>query len=372
MAASVCLEGLTRRYPGSERPALNQLNVTVQAGEVLSLVGPSGCGKSTTLRLVAGLDLPDAGRIRIGDRDVARVPPQERDVAMVFQGFALYPHMRVRDILGFPLKMRRVPRAEREVAVARTADLLDLSALLERRPGQLSGGEQQRVAMGRALVRNPQVFLFDEPLSNLDAALRVQLRVELGRLLARLGATALYVTHDQTEAMTLGHRIAVLRQGRLEQVGTPEDIYCRPRSTFVAGFFGTPPMNLLRATPVDHAGEARSVGCARLEPPRLASVVLGIRPEHLQLEVGGGGRKDGAEISGTVASVEPHGADSHLEVCVEAGIHSPGLRFEAATVRTRVAGFRSPRPGEPVRLVLDPAQVRWFDAATGLAIEEAP
>jgi multiple sugar transport system ATP-binding protein len=350
MASSVALRGLSRRFPGSERAALLGLDLDVARGEIVILVGPSGCGKSTTLRLVAGLDAPDSGSIRIGDRDVARVPPQERDVAMVFQGFALYPHLRVRDILAFPLRMRRVARAERDRIVAETAELLSITSLLDRRPGQLSGGEQQRVAMGRAIVRRPEVFLFDEPLSNLDAALRAELRVELGKLLRRLEATALYVTHDQSEAMTLGDRIAVLHAGRLEQVDTPRRIYEAPATAFVAAFFGNPPMNLL---PGRRTGATVRVGPLELPaPPGCADdLLLGVRPEHLELGPGG------SSFSATVTTVEPHGAETHLE-----------LQAEGLLLRIRQPGFDAPDRGSLVTCRLDPSRILWFDQASGQAL----
>ena len=356
MASPVRLSGLTRRFPGAERPAVAQLDLEIAAGEVVCLVGPSGCGKSTTLRLVAGLDFPDAGTIRIGDRDVARVPPQDRDVAMVFQGFALYPHMKVRDIMGYPLKMRRVAAADRAKKVEETAELLGITRLLDRRPGQLSGGEQQRVAMGRAIVRKPQVFLFDEPLSNLDAALRADLRVELGKLLRRLEATALYVTHDQAEAMTLADRIAVLRAGELEQVDTPRRIYEQPATRFVASFFGNPPMNIL---PVSLANGRARAGSLELEPPprHPDHLDLGVRPEHIRLAIDAEAAEDQPVFEGTVVSVEPHGAETHLEVA-----------DDDLTLRTRVAGFDAPKLGEAARLRIEAAQVRWFDQETGKAL----
>ncbi len=350
MAASVSLTGLTRRYAGAARAALEDLHLEVTAGETVVLVGPSGCGKSTTLRLVAGLDRPDAGTIRIGARDVSRVPPQERDVAMVFQGFALYPHLRVRDILAFPLRMRRVPRAARQQQVLATAELLSITELLDRRPAELSGGEQQRVAMGRAIVRNPEVFLFDEPLSNLDAALRTALRAEIGRLLSSLGATALYVTHDQTEAMTLGHRIAVLRAGKLEQLATPRVIYETPATAFVAGFFGTPAMNLLEA--VRDGGQVLVAGQPLAGPPGEAERLLcGVRPEHLSLVADG---HPGPTLGGVVTAVEPHGAESHVSLDLGAGL-----------LRLRTRGFDAPGLGETVRVGLDPAALHWFDGETG-------
>ena len=354
MASPVRLRKLTRWFGGAERPALTDLDLDVERGEVVALVGPSGCGKSTTLRLVAGLDHPDAGTIHIGERNVARVPPQDRDVSMVFQGFALYPHLRVRDILAFPLRMRRVPRIERVRRVEETARMLNIEGLLDRRPGQLSGGEQQRVAMGRAIIRRPEVFLFDEPLSNLDAALRASLRVELGKLLRRLDATGLYVTHDQAEAMTLGHRIAVLRDGRLEQVDAPRIIYDAPATTFVAAFFGSPPMNLVRA---DSDGVQVCVGGFRVPAPPNAppELVLGVRPEHVRLA--NPESADEAVVRGQVTAVEPHGAASQVEV-----------GFDGNTVRVLVPGFTSIEVGERIGLAFDPSRIRWFDEKSGKAL----
>jgi multiple sugar transport system ATP-binding protein len=355
MASSIRLRGLTRRFAGTDRPAVSGLDLEVGAGETLVLVGPSGCGKSTTLRMVAGLDTPDSGSIEIGGRDVAKVAPQDRDVAMVFQGFALYPHMRVRDILEFPLKMRHVRRAERRERAERAASLLAISHLLERRPGELSGGEQQRVAMGRAIVRQPAVFLFDEPLSNLDPALRAELRVELRKLLRRLGATALYVTHDQAEAMTLGDRIAVLRLGELEQLGRPELIYDAPATAFVASFFGTPPMNLL---PVRREGERAFVGETPVRVPFESpdELWLGVRPEDVQSQADVPPDSDLA-LMGTLTAVEPQGADTHWEVDVAGTL-----------LKTRVRGFRVPELGVRVSLAVDLAKARWFDRTTGRAL----
>ncbi len=363
MTSGVRIEGLTRRYPGSDRAAVDRLDLDVKQGEIVCLVGPSGCGKSTTLRMVAGLDEPDAGRIRIGDKDMTGVPPQERDVAMVFQGFALYPHMRVRQILEFPLKMRKVAPAERDKAVGETAEMLGITRLLERRPGQLSGGEQQRVAMGRAIVRRPQAFLFDEPLSNLDAALRAELRVELGKLLGRLEATALYVTHDQVEAMTLGDRIAVMRAGKLEQCETPRRIYETPATTFVASFFGTPPMNLIE---LERDGEMARAGDIAIPAPARGrdKMVLGIRPEHLHLAghepyglSGGHAGVARAIPHARVTAVEPLGAETHVE-----------LEAAGQSLRTRLGGFDAPRIGADVTLTLDDARIRWFDGETGKAL----
>ena len=353
MATDVQLDRLVRRFAGGERPAVDDVSLEVAAGEVVSLVGPSGCGKSTTLRMVAGLDFPDSGRVVIGGKDMTRVPPQARDVAMVFQGFALYPHMRVREIMAFPLKMRGVPAREREATVLKTAELLSITRLLDRRPGELSGGEQQRVAMGRAIVREPAVFLFDEPLSNLDAALRAELRVELGKLLRRLGATALYVTHDQAEAMTLSSRIAVIRAGRLEQVDTPRRIYEAPTTSFVAGFFGSPPMNLLDA---ERDAERVRAGAFELgAAPDAKSLLLGIRPEHVR--VGAEADAAGASARGRVVAAEPHGSETHLELSVG-----------GSSLRAKVAGFATPELDTEVPVGFSPEHVRWFDRDTGKAL----
>jgi multiple sugar transport system ATP-binding protein len=325
---------------------------------VVCLVGPSGCGKSTTLRLVAGLERPDGGGIRIAGRDMSGVAPQQRDVAMVFQGFALYPHMKVKDILAFPLRMRGASRAECERAVATAAELLAISRLLERRPAELSGGEQQRVAMGRAIVRKPQVFLFDEPLSNLDAALRAELRIELGKLLRELGATALYVTHDQVEAMTLGRRIAVLQAGKLEQLATPRQIYEAPVSAFVASFFGTPPMNLLSVERRDRTVALGSLELA-VPPGHDGDLLLGIRPEHVRLAQGGAPAnvRGISSFAATVTAVEPLGAESHV-----------GLSVSGQELRTRVSGFAAPEPGSTVACTIDVREIRWFSRETGRAV----
>ena len=354
MTPQIRIQGLTRRFSGNDRSAVDDLSLDVAAGEVVCLVGPSGCGKSTTLRLVAGLDEPNGGVIEIGGRSMRGVPPQDRDVAMVFQGFALYPHMKVRDILAFPLKMRGAGRAERDKSVAAAAELLGITRLLERRPGELSGGEQQRVAMGRAIVRKPQVFLFDEPLSNLDAALRAELRVELGNLLRELSATALYVTHDQVEAMTLGHRIAVLRAGKIEQLDVPRRIYESPASSFVARFFGSPPMNLLE--PALSAG-AFQLGDLRVPAPAGApdDLLLGVRPERIQWRPGGASGE--CVFNARVTAIEPLGAESHV-----------ALELAGQTLRSRVSGFDAPAVGSTVELAILPEDVRWFDRATGLAL----
>ncbi len=267
-----CLN-LSKTYPGAERPVIDGLNLQVQQGELLVMVGPSGCGKSTVLRMIAGLETISTGELRINGRRVNELEPKARDVAMVFQDYALYPHMSVRDNLAFPLKMRRIPALEQTKKIARVAEMLQLGELLERKPAQLSGGQRQRVAMGRALIREASVFLLDEPLSNLDAKLRVQVRAEIAELQRQLGATMLYVTHDQTEAMTLGQRVAVFNQGKLQQIAAPRELYDSPANIFVAGFIGQPPMNLIPAAafPLPLAGEQKG------------ELTLGIRPEDLRI-----------------------------------------------------------------------------------------
>ncbi|MDC0679960.1 ABC transporter ATP-binding protein [Sorangium atrum] len=367
--ATLSLRGLTRRFPSADRPALAGLDLDVDDGELLVLVGPSGCGKSTALRLIAGLDSPDGGTVSIGGRDVSRVAPEDRDVAMVFQGYALYPHMTARDIMGFPLRMRGVAREERARRVEEAAALLAIGHLLDRRPGELSGGERQRVAMGRAIVRAPAAFLFDEPLSNLDAALRAELRVELAALVRRLGTTSVYVTHDQVEAMTMGDRIAVLRAGELQQVGPPRAIYEAPANTFVAGFLGTPAINLL---PLERSGERYEGAALSLPaPPGVAlpdRAIAGVRPEHLRVapglgsQDGAGARGDAGaqgevEVEARVVVAEPLGAETFLYL--DAG----GTRL-----RARAHGFATPAPGEAVRARLDPRDVLWFDAGSGARI----
>ncbi|MGK0674515.1 MAG: sn-glycerol-3-phosphate ABC transporter ATP-binding protein UgpC [Halothiobacillaceae bacterium] len=276
--ADVVFDTVRKFYPGATAPVIDGLDLAVADGELLVMVGPSGCGKSTVLRMLAGLETISSGELRIQGHRVNELEPKARDVAMVFQDYALYPHMSVRENLAFPLKMRRIPAAEQTRRIARVAEMLHLGELLERKPAQLSGGQRQRVAMGRALVREASVFLLDEPLSNLDAKLRVQVRAEIAELQRRLGTTMLYVTHDQTEAMTLGHRVAVLNQGRLQQVAPPRELYERPANTFVASFIGQPPMNLLPAA------LARTLLPYDLTE---SAVTLGFRPEHLRLAAPG-------------------------------------------------------------------------------------
>jgi multiple sugar transport system ATP-binding protein len=330
-------------------PALDRVTLSVERGEILVVVGPSGCGKSTTLRLVAGLEVPDEGSVAIAGRPMKDVPPQDRDVAMVFQGYALYPQMTVRQILEFPLRMRRVPREARVRAVGEAAATLRIERLLDRRPGELSGGERQRVAMGRAIVRKPRVFLFDEPLSNLDASLRGDLRLEIGRLVRRLGVTALYVTHDHVEAMTLADRIAVMRAGRIVQLGTPREIYERPASSFVGAFLGSPRMNLL---PARLDGDCVVAGPFRVPRPGGSlptRVEVGVRPEHLRLRDAreGGDAGEPAEV----IAVEPLGAEAHLLV-----------RVGDLEIRAHARGFDCPRRGDAVRVSIDEARAMIFNA----------
>ena len=348
----VSLDGIEKRFEEGEGLALSGVSFSVRKGELLVVVGPSGCGKSTSLRIIAGLEEADGGALTIGGRPMNGVAPQDRDVAMVFQGYALYPQMTVRENIEFPLKMRKVDPAERRKRSDEAAKLLRLERLLERLPGELSGGERQRVAMGRAIVRRPRVFLFDEPLSNLDAALRQELRVEIGALVRKLGATAVYVTHDQVEAMTLGDRICVMQKGKVLQIASPREIYERPATSFVATFLGTPKMNLL---PARVEGEVLACGPFRvavapevLERARGArELLVGLRPEALSLVADGG-----ASLEVVVA--EPLGAETHLV-----------LRDADVEVRLRAPGFDPRRPGDRAHVLVDGAQVHLFDAAAG-------
>ncbi|SDS17378.1 ABC transporter ATP-binding protein [Paraoerskovia marina] len=288
--ATVTFDHATRVYPGTERPAVDQLNLHIEDGEFLVLVGPSGCGKSTSLRMLAGLEDVNAGNIYIGDRDVTDVQPKDRDIAMVFQNYALYPHMSVADNMGFALKIAGTPKQEIRKRVEEAAEILDLTEYLDRKPKALSGGQRQRVAMGRAIVRQPQVFLMDEPLSNLDAKLRVSTRTQIASLQRRLGVTTVYVTHDQTEALTMGDRIAVLKDGLLQQVGTPREMYDTPANIFVAGFIGSPAMNLATFDVADgyaQVGEARvpiaAEAVSKLTDADKGKVTIGFRPEALSV-----------------------------------------------------------------------------------------
>ena len=298
----------SRVYPGTDSPAVDALDLHIADGELVVLVGPSGSGKTTALRMLAGLEEVDAGAIMIGGRDVTDLPPKRRDVAMVFQNYALYPYLTVEANMAFPLKIAKVKKPERERRVREVAELLGLNEYLQRKPGQLSGGQRQRVAMGRAIVREPSVFLMDEPLSNLDAKLRVQMRADIAALQSRLGVTTVYVTHDQSEAMTLGHRVAVLKDGRLQQCESPRTLYDRPANTFVAGFIGSPAMNLCDVACGSNGSVAFGGESVDL-PPSVAGagwgrVVLGLRPESLELA--------GEGIPALVEVVEEIGADAYV------------------------------------------------------------
>ena len=372
--AGVAFDAVTKVYPGPV-VAVEGLTLEVTDGEFLILVGPSGCGKSTALRMVAGLERISAGTITIGDRIVNDVPPKDRDVAMVFQNYALYPHMTVEKNLAFGLRRRRTPRGEVGRRVGEIASMLGLDDLLGRRPGQLSGGQRQRVAMGRALVREPDVFLLDEPLSNLDAKLRVEMRAELKRLQDRVRVTTIYVTHDQVEAMTLGERIAVLSDGVLQQVGSPQDVYDHPTNVFVAGFIGSPPMNLLRGAAT---GGRIVAGDLELEDAHVpdGDVLVGIRPEALH-PANEGHPGPGLEVH--VDVVEPLGDEVLVHGSVEASdadarrrVHDATLLADTVsdrgTVRLRLPPRDRPSPGSKLHVTVAPDEVHLFDDATGLAV----
>ena len=371
--ATVTLEGV-RKVFRSKPPtvALEGLDLELGDGEMLILVGPSGCGKTTALRCVAGLESPTAGRILIGDREVQELPPRKRDVAMVFQNYALYPYLTVYRNLAFGLREHGVSRAETDRRVRAMSAILGLDALLDRRPAELSGGQSQRVAMGRALVREPQVFLLDEPLSNLDAKLRGQMRSEILQLQRRVGVTSLYVTHDQAEAMTLGDRIVVLNAGRLQQLGTPREVFSHPRNLFVAAFMGTPSMNLLRgevAGGVLRAGDLE----LRVGGPSDGRVVLGFRPEALAPAAEAAGRPvvemtvDMVEELGneTLVYGEVPGEVASIEIDSALPAPLPGSR---ARVAARLQGFTDVHPGETLPLGLRTDAVHIFDAETGVAL----
>ncbi|KAA0018453.1 ABC transporter ATP-binding protein [Antrihabitans cavernicola] len=343
--ASVTYDRATRLFPGSPNPAVDQLDLQIQDGEFLVLVGPSGCGKSTSLRMLAGLEDVDAGRILIGDRDVTGTEPKERDIAMVFQNYALYPHMTVAENMGFALKLAGTSKADKEARVLEAARLLDLEPYLDRKPKALSGGQRQRVAMGRAIVRQPRVFLMDEPLSNLDAKLRVQTRTQIAQLQRRLGTTTVYVTHDQVEAMTMGDRVAVLKDGVLQQCATPRELYARPVNVFVAGFMGSPGMNLF-TLPVSNG--AVTLGGSQIPVSREVtsgggSVVVGIRPEHFELGSQG--------IAMEVDVVEELGSDAFIYGRVAGSDQQ---------IVSRADWRNPPAKGERVNLATDPGHLHFF------------
>ncbi|MBV9382667.1 MAG: ABC transporter ATP-binding protein [Streptosporangiaceae bacterium] len=356
--AQVRYVSASRVYGKNAPPAVDALDLEIRDGEFMVLVGPSGSGKTTALRMLAGLEPLDAGRVEIGERDVTFVPPKDRDIAMVFQNYALYPQKTVAQNMGFALKMQGVPKDERDRRVREAARLLDLDdQMLDRKPRQLSGGQRQRVAMGRAIVREPRVFLMDEPLSNLDAKLRVQTRSQIAELQRRLGITTVYVTHDQVEAMTMGHRVAVLARGKLQQCATPRELYDNPVNQFVAGFIGSPAMNLQTVPLTD--GGARLAGTVLPLPAAvrtaasqagLGELVAGIRPEHLHLANGSG------ELAGEVLLVEDLGADALLHV---------RLAGDADPVVARTEGRTPPAPGQQVTFHVQPDDIFAFHPVTG-------
>jgi len=351
---AIAIRNVIKRYgpgPGAVQ-VIHGVSAEIPDGEFVVIVGPSGCGKSTLLRMVAGLEEISDGEIAIGGRVVNKVEPADRDIAMVFQNYALYPHMSVYDNMAYGLKIAKVPKAEIEVRVQKAAKILELGALLQRKPRQLSGGQRQRVAMGRAIVRQPQVFLFDEPLSNLDAKLRAQTRLEIQKLHAELGVTSLFVTHDQVEAMTLGQRLLVMNAGRVEQIGTPEDVYGKPATTFVAGFIGSPPMNLL---PGQADGSRFTVGGVTLAlpaaAPRSGNLTLGARPEHASLQPHGAWamKVDMLEMLGAERLVYGHLGDAPFTLRID-GTLTPPAR------------------GDIVNVHMPREHLHWFDSSTGARV----
>ena len=369
--ASVTFDHATRIYPGNDRPSVDALNLEIADGEFLVLVGPSGCGKSTSLRMLAGLEDVNAGRILIGDRDVTDVQPKDRDIAMVFQNYALYPHMSVHDNMGFALKIAGTPKEEIDRRVKEAAKILGLTEYLERKPKALSGGQRQRVAMGRAIVRKPKVFLMDEPLSNLDAKLRVQTRTQIASLQRELGVTTVYVTHDQTEALTMGDRIAVLKDGLLQQVGSPREMYDKPANEFVAGFIGSPAMNL---GTFDLDGDVAKLGSAKIRLPRVTlealaaedakTLTIGFRPEALDVVSEG----DADSIPVRISFVEELGSDAYVYgelVGADNSAHKLGGGEDSSQMIVRVPPRTAPANGEVIYVRIRPGQEHLFSSATG-------
>jgi len=373
--ARVVLENVSKIFKGPKREpvyAVRQARLSIEDREFVVLVGPSGCGKSTTLRMIAGLEEIDEGTISIDGTVVNKVEPKDRDIAMVFQNYALYPHMTVFENMAFGLKLRKFPKAEIQQRVNETAELLGLGPYLDRLPKALSGGQRQRVAVGRAIVRKPKVFLFDEPLSNLDAQMRVQMRTEISKLHQRLGATMIYVTHDQVEAMTMGDRIVVMKDGVIQQVADPLTLYSQPANLFVAGFIGSPPMNALRGTLVEQGGalwfSEQNPGSPLLaalteqQREKLSSfvgreVVLGLRPEHILDGAQRGATPYGSEVSATVEVVEPMGAETFLH-----------LSTGAHTFIVRAAADARPQANSRLTMLFDMSRAHFFDAKTGQGI----
>jgi len=364
--ADVALRNVVKRFDDVD--AVRNISLTIPDNEFVVLVGPSGCGKSTTLRMIAGLEEATAGDILIGGEVVNDVPPKDRDIAMVFQNYALYPHMTVFENMSFGLRLRRVAKAEIRARVEQAAKILDITDLLGRRPKQLSGGQRQRVAMGRAIVRNPKVFLFDEPLSNLDAKLRVQMRTEIKRVHQKVKTTTIYVTHDQVEAMTLADRVVVMNGGRIEQIGRPQDLYHRPKSRFVAGFIGSPAMNflparlqpngdglLLRLAP-ELAFPVPPTHAARYRPSVGKDLILGLRPEHIT-EPRGEGREPRCEFAMTLDVIEPMGMETMVFFTVN-----------GTEVCARVEPSAASAPGQPMRLYANLNHMHLIDPATELVL----
>jgi multiple sugar transport system ATP-binding protein len=394
--SEIVLEGVTKRYPDGYE-AVKDMNLTVKDGEFVILVGPSGCGKSTALRMVAGLEDISGGELRIGDDVVNQKAPKDRDIAMVFQNYALYPHMSVRENMGFALKLAKVDKAEIDRKVEEAAEVLDLTQHLDRKPANLSGGQRQRVAMGRAIVRDPAAFLMDEPLSNLDAKLRVQMRTEVSRIQKRLGTTTIYVTHDQTEAMTLGDRVAVMRAGVLQQVGSPMELYNGPKNLFVAGFIGSPAMNFMPATV---EGEIVKLPIADVALPaevrqRIGQIeggkqlIAGIRPENFEDAslLGADARGRGAVFKAKIDVLESMGAElyAHFTVSSEAELESDELRElaedagasevpgggEAGRVVARLAPESRASEGQEAELWVDASHIQLFDPDGGDSLTAA-
>ncbi|MDH6484187.1 sn-glycerol-3-phosphate ABC transporter ATP-binding protein UgpC [Streptomyces sp. SAI-127] len=385
--AEIILEGVTKRFPDGAL-AVKDVDLEIADGEFVILVGPSGCGKSTTLNMIAGLEDITEGTLRIGDRVVNDLAPKERDVAMVFQSYALYPHMSVGENMGFPLRLAKVDKATIDAKVAEAARILDLTEHLDRKPANLSGGQRQRVAMGRAIVRDPKAFLMDEPLSNLDAKLRVQMRTQISRLQRRLATTTVYVTHDQTEAMTLGDRVVVMRQGLVQQIGTPAELYDRPRNIFVAGFIGSPAMNFLNATLEDDVlrspvgdlplDDRTRQALERQNAPR--EVILGLRPEAFEdVALTHDRDRTGPVFTTTVEVLESLGSDVYVyftaeggpatsaeleELATDSGMRDTGA--DASHLVARLDAATRAREGEPVELQVDVAKAHVFDPGNGV------
>jgi multiple sugar transport system ATP-binding protein len=377
--SEIVLDGITKAFGGGV-VAVDDVSLRVEDGEFMVLVGPSGCGKSTLLRVIAGLEEATAGTISIGDRDVTDLAPRERDIAMVFQSYALYPHMTVRQNLAYGLKVRKTAKADAAGRVERVAAMLGLEELLERRPAQLSGGQRQRVAMGRAIVREPKAFLMDEPLSNLDAKLRVDMRAQLAALHLRLCATTVYVTHDQVEAMTLGTRVAVMRHGRILQVDTPQELYARPVNLFVASFIGSPAMNVVEARldgdELEFGGLRIPLGRSNRPAVRDDRVIVGIRPESFQDAAFADRSLPQIEVQ--VAVLEELGSDSYVvfpvaaaPVRVEEIKRAQLIADEGTTFTARVSPETAARPTERLRLAVNPDRFHFFDRETGASLAPA-